>query len=85
MEDQTPVIFVIDMQGGMVRALKAMLVQAGCQVDIVLISMCRSRDTRYGRADALVVDATRQWGNSVVQGATKLTYATPWLTLIESP
>ena len=80
-----PVIFAVDIPGGAARALTAALMQAGCRADIAFISMCRSRDTRYGRADALVIDAARQWGSSAIQEANTLTYATPWLTILGAP
>ena len=68
----TAAVFAVDLPGGMIRSLTAALNHAGCQADVVLLSMCRSRDAWHGRADALIIDATKQWGNNVVHGATRL-------------
>ena len=64
-DDDAAVVFAIDLPGGAIRTLLAALRQVDGPVDLVLISMCRTQDARYGRADALIVEAIRQWGNSV--------------------
>ena len=73
-------VAIADTGGSTTQMILAALDSAGVRCRILLVGMVFEADAWYGRPSAAAICAVRAWGSRAVQGATRLGFASPWLT-----
>ena len=78
--DEPSTVAIADTGGSTTQMILAALDSAGVRCRILLVGMAFEEDVWYGRPSAAAICAVRAWGSRAVQGATRLGFASPWLT-----